>query len=70
MQRISKTGISGWAILLLAALWLSGCTASMKAKSSFEQAEQLVAEEKFDQAIEKYNEAIELDPSSKAYKLK
>ena len=70
MARISKIDLIRWVLLLFAALCLSGCTASMQAKSSFEEAEQLAAEEKFDQAIEKYAQAVELDPGSKAYKLK
>ncbi|MBE0577279.1 MAG: hypothetical protein IH613_15475 [Desulfuromonadales bacterium] len=42
----------------------------MQAKSNFKEAEQLASEEKFDQAIEKYAQAVELDPGRKAYKLK
>jgi general secretion pathway protein D len=60
----------GWLTLLLAVLWLGGCTASMQARSAFEEAEQFADEENFDLAIAKYAEAVELDPGSKTYKLK
>ncbi len=70
MARINKIRFAGWVLLLFAALWLGGCTASMQARSAFEEAEQLVKEEDFDQAIEKYVEAVELEPGSKTYKLK
>ena len=70
MARINKVRFAGWVVLLLTALWLGGCTTSMQARSAFEEAEQLVAEEKYDQALEKYFEATELEPSSKIYKLK
>lgn len=70
MARINKIGLTRWVLLLFATLYLSGCTASMQAKSNFKEAEQLAAEEKFDQAIEKYAQAVDLDPGRKAYKLK
>ena len=70
MARINKVRFAGWVVLLLTALWLGGCTTSMQARSAFEEAEQLAAEEKYDQALEKYFEATELEPSSKTYKLK
>jgi general secretion pathway protein D len=70
MVRINKIRFSGWVFLLITVLWLGGCTASMQARSAFEEAEQLADEEKFDQAIEKYSEAVELEPGSKTYKLK
>ncbi len=73
MARINKIRFAGWAVLLLAALWTGGCSAYMqkqRAEAAFEEAEQLAAEEKFDQAIEKYVEASELEPSSKIYQLK
>lgn len=70
MVRINKHCFAGWVVLLFAVLWLGGCTTSMQARSAFEEAEQLAAEENFDQAVEKYFEASELEPSSKRYKLK
>ncbi len=73
MARINKVRFVGWAIMLLASLYLSGCSAYMQsanARSAFEEAEQLAEEESFDLAIEKYTEAVKLEPSSKTYKLK
>ena len=73
MARINKIRFAGWVVLLFAALWLGGCAAYMQsenARSAFEEAEQLVDEESFDQAIAKYEEAVELDPASKTYRLK
>jgi general secretion pathway protein D len=70
MVRINKVRFAGWIVLLLAVLWLGGCTTSMQARSVFEEAEQLSAEEDYDGAIEKYLEASELEPSSKTYRLK
>jgi len=70
MARINKVRFSGWVVLLFAALLLGGCTASMQARSAFEEAEQFADEENFDQAIVKYAEAVELEPGSKTYKLK
>ncbi len=70
MVRINKHCFAGWAVLLLAVLWLGGCTTSMQARTAFEEAELLAAEENFDLAVEKYFEASELEPSSKRYKLK
>src|SRR5210317_735383 len=70
MVRINKARFAGWIVLLLAVLWLGGCTTSMQARSAFEEAEQLSDEENYDMAIEKYAEAIELEPSSKTYRLK
>jgi general secretion pathway protein D len=70
MVRINKIRFAGWVVLLSTALWLGGCTASMQARSAFEEAEQFADEENFDLAIEKYAEAIELEPGSKTYKLK
>ena len=73
MARCNKIHFSGWAVLLVAALWLGGCAdaiQSMNARSAFEEAEQFADEERFDQAVEKYYEAAELEPSSKKYKLK
>ena len=45
MARINKLRLAGWVALLLTALWLGGCTTSMEARSAFEEAEQLEAEE-------------------------
>ena len=70
MVRINKVRFAGWIVLLLAVLWLGGCTTSMQARSAFEEAEQLADEENYDMAIEKYAEAVELEPSSKTYRLK
>ena len=67
----NKIRFAGWVMLLLTALWLGGCSAtSMEARTAFEEAEQFANEERFDQAVEKYMEAAELEPSSKTYKLK
>ena len=41
MVRINKVRFAGWIVLLLAVLWLGGCTTSMQARSAFEEAEQL-----------------------------
>ena len=41
MAQTNKIRFAGWVLLLLTALWLGGCTASMEARSAFEQAEQL-----------------------------
>jgi general secretion pathway protein D len=70
MARINKIRFAGWTLLAITVLWLTGCTASMQANSAFEEAEQYAAEEKFDQAVEKFFEASQLVPSSKTYKLK
>ena len=70
MARINNIHIARWVILLLAAFWLGGCTASMEARSAFEEAEQLTAEDNYDKAVEKYFEAHELEPGSKVYKFK
>lgn len=70
MVKINKMRFPGWVVLILAVLWLVGCTASMKARSAFEDGEQFAAEEKFDWAVEKYFKASELEPANKTYKLK
>ena len=73
MARINKVRFVGWAIMLLAALYVCGCSAyfqSEHARSAFEEAEQFAEEENFDLAIEKYTEAVKLEPGSKTYKLK
>ncbi len=73
MARINKVRFVGWALVLLAALQVSGCSAYLQAKharSAFEEAEQFAAEENFDLAIVKYSEAVKLEPASKTYKLK
>lgn len=56
------------AILLLAAA-LSGC-AKHRARTAFDEAEELVKAEQFDQALEKYLAATADDPSNMSYKLK
>ncbi len=55
--------------MLLAVMLTTGC-AKYQAKKAFDEAEQLLAEEKFDQAVEKYFEATTEEPGSKTYKLK
>lgn len=70
MARTDKLRIVGWIFLLITAFGLGGCTTSMQARSAFEKAEQFAEEENFDQAIEKYLEAVELEPGSKTYRLK
>ena len=70
MARINKFHFAGWLLLAFAVLWIGGCTTAMEARSAFEEAEQLAAEEDYDQAVEKYIEAIELEPGSMTYKLK
>ena len=70
MARINKFHFAGWLLLVLIVLWLGGCTTAMEARSAFEEAEQLAAEENYDQAVEKYIEAVDLEPSSMTYKLK
>ncbi len=69
MARTNKFHLAGWLLLALVALWVGGCTTAMEARLAFEEAEQLVEEENFDLAIEKYIEAIDLEPGSKTYKL-
>jgi general secretion pathway protein D len=73
MARINKVRFVGWAIILFTAFYISGCSAYMQAanaRSAFEEAEKLAEEENFDLAIEKYSEAVKLEPGSKTYKLK
>jgi len=70
MARINKFHFAGWLLLAFAVLWIGGCTTAMEARSAFEEAEQLAAEEDYDQAVEKYIEAIDLEPGSMTYKLK
>ena len=70
MARINKIHLAGWLLLAFAVIWAGGCTSAMKARSAFEEAEQLAAEENYDQAVEKYIEAIDLEPGSMTYKLK
>ena len=69
MARINKFHLAGWLVLALALLWAGGCTSAMEARMAFEEAEQLVAEENYDLAVEKYIEAIDLEPGSMTYKL-
>ncbi|MGW8312605.1 MAG: cohesin domain-containing protein [Desulfuromonadales bacterium] len=73
MARINKLKFAGGVGLLLLVFLLGGCAAYLQsehAKSAFEEAEQFAAEDKFDQAVAKYIEAADLEPSSKIYKLK
>lgn len=56
------------AILLFAAA-LSGC-ARHRARTAFDEAEELVKAEQYDQALEKYVAATADDPSNMSYKLK
>lgn len=56
------------AILLFAAA-LSGC-AKHRARTAFDEAEELVKAEQYDQALEKYLAATADDPSNMSYKLK
>ncbi|NJC87889.1 MAG: type II secretion system protein [Desulfuromonas sp.] len=58
-----------WLALLLIAIALAGC-AKYQAKSAFEDAEELIRAEQYDQAVEKYFEATQEDPGNKTYKLK
>ncbi|GEM_PF-176893 len=59
-----------WSLLiLLGFLLLAGC-AKYQARSAFEEAEQLVAEEQYDQAVEKYFQATQEDPGNTTYKIK
>ncbi len=69
MARINKFHLAVWLLLALAVLWVGGCTSAMEARMAFEEAEQLVAEENYDLAVEKYIEAIDLEPGSMTYKL-
>lgn len=55
--------------LLVVVLLLVGC-ASYQGRMAYETAEKLAAEENYDEAVEKYYEAAQLEPSSKTYKLK
>jgi len=61
-------GIVTLLILLLLAS-LSGC-AKYQAKSVFDEAEELISAEQYDQAVEKYFAAAEADPSNTTYKMK
>ena len=70
MPRINKFHFAGWLLLAFAVLWIGGCTTAMEARSAFEEDEQLAAEENYDQAVEKYVEAVDLEPGSMTYKLK
>ncbi|MBW2510861.1 MAG: type II secretion system protein, partial [Deltaproteobacteria bacterium] len=69
MARINKFHLAVWLLLALAVLWIGGCTTAMEARSAFEEAEQLVAEEDYDMAVEKYIEAIDLEPGNMTYKM-
>ncbi len=69
MARTKGALASGWLRLLVVVLLLTGC-ASYQGRMAYERAEQLAAEENYDQAVEKYYEAAQLEPGSKTYKLK
>lgn len=69
MSRISKIRFAGWVFLVFLLVSLTGC-ASYQARQVYEEAEQLAAEENFDAALKKYEEALSLDPTSKNYQLK
>jgi general secretion pathway protein D len=56
-------------VLLMVVLLAAGC-ASYQGRKAFDDAELLAAEEKFDQSVGKYLEAMQLDPGNKTYKLK
>lgn len=56
-------------LILLGILLLSGC-AKYQARSAFEEAEELVAAEQYDQAVEKYFQATQDDPGNTTYKIK
>lgn len=55
--------------ILLLTIALGGC-AKYQAKSAFEEAEELIRAEQYDQAVEKYFAATQDDPGNKTYKLK
>ena len=62
-------GIVTLLLILLLLASLSGC-AKYQAKSVFDEAEELVSAEQYDQAVEKYFAAAEADPSNTTYKMK
>ena len=67
MGQINKLRYTGWTFLVVL-LFLSGC-ASYEARQVYQEAEQFTAEESYDAAVEKYEEAYSLEPASKKYKL-
>ena len=69
MPRINRRPVVRGLSLLIFVLLLAGC-ASYQSRLAFEDAERLAAEEKYDQAVEKYFEATQLEPGSKTYKVK
>lgn len=69
MARVNNNPGVRWLSLLVVVLLLAGC-ASYQSRLAFEEAERLAAEEKYDQAVEKYFEAAQLEPASKTYKVK
>jgi len=69
MARTNRSPVVLGLSLLVAVLLLAGC-ASYQGRLAFEEAEQLAAAEKYDQAVEKYFEAAQREPDSKTYKLK
>ena len=56
-------------LVVLFAAGLAGC-AKYQAKSAFEEAEELIKAEQYDQAVEQYFAATQDDPGNKVYKLK
>ncbi len=64
-----KAGIIRGVALLALVLLIGGC-ASYQGRVLSEEAEQLAAEEKYDQSVNKYYEALQRDPGNKTYKLK
>jgi general secretion pathway protein D len=56
-------------LVLLLSMSLGGC-AKYRAKSVFDEAEELARAEQYDRAVDKYLEAVETDPSNMTYKMK
>ncbi len=69
MAQIKGTFVLRGLYVLVVVLLLAGC-ASYQGRMAYETAERLAAEENYDQAVEKYLEAAQLEPGSKTYKLK
>lgn len=64
-----RTGITRGLLLLMLLVLVGGC-ASYQGRVLSDEAEQLAAEEKYDQSVGKYLEALQRDPGNKTYKLK
>ncbi len=69
MAQINSMRFFGWVLVVLMLFSAGGCT-TYQARKAFEKGEKLAAEEKFDAAVGKYQEAADLDSASKRYKLK